>query len=299
MKISLVFIMSMILSFHAIGQDSYKVKSGGGVNMRQGPDKGTVVLTSIPGGANVRVVDDGNEDWYKVNYQGQTGYVSSSLLVKDNHQSSSAASNKTASSSQSPKSNSSTQSQNSSRQGIQKRTYSSGRSNSSRHSYDWGLGLRIGVPTGITAKRYLKWPAALEFSLGSAHNYYGDRYYRRRYEYSPYYGKYRYAGYYGGTSTVLQVHYLIHKPLPEFQGLNLYYGLGPQMRMNSVWYRLHGERDRRVTFVDFGLDGVFGLEYTFDDLPIAVFFDVNLYVEVFQSPFYMMGQGAIGVRYNF
>ena len=55
----------------------------------------------------------------------------------------------------------------------------------------------------------------------------------------------------------------------------------------------------RVTEIDVGVDGVIGLEYKFPKVPIAVFADFTLAMELYPDPFIPWGQFGIGARYNF
>lgn len=54
----------------------------------------------------------------------------------------------------------------------------------------------------------------------------------------------------------------------------------------------------KVTDPDFHVDGVIGLEYKIPNSPLAVFGDVNILTEMFDSPFHFYGLGGVGKRYN-
>jgi hypothetical protein len=177
---------------------------------------------------------------------------------------------------------------------------------------NWGIGVRLGDPSGLTVKKYAK-SHAWEFSLGRTHlftnrNYYNDRYY------TWYNG--RQFGYkehqmlsYKANALGLQVHYLLHRPMKDAVGLDWYYGFGGQLRMQQVRYDYRYKvengpdwvvvNDQKVTETDLGIDGVIGLEYKFQDAPVAIFVDATLYMEVVNDPFYFQGQGGLGVRYTF
>ena len=58
------------------------------LNMRTSASTSASVITTIPKGTSVEVVDKSNSDWYKVNYNGQTGYVSSKYITLGNNNSS-------------------------------------------------------------------------------------------------------------------------------------------------------------------------------------------------------------------
>ena len=131
---------------------------------------------------------------------------------------------------------------------------------------EWGLGLRIGNPTGITAKKYLGASNALEVALGTNYNNDGFE---------------------------LLAHYLFHFPITDAPGLDWYYGFGGQIQSYDRRDR-DGDND-----VEFGADGVIGLEYTFADAPVSIFLDAILFLEIVDDPFDLDLDAAIGVRYNF
>ena len=56
--------------------------------MRTSASTSASVITTIPKGTSVEVVDKSNNDWYKVSYNGQTGYASSKYITLDNNNSS-------------------------------------------------------------------------------------------------------------------------------------------------------------------------------------------------------------------
>lgn len=178
---------------------------------------------------------------------------------------------------------------------------------------NWGLGVRLGDPSGITLKKYMD-KNALEVSVGRTHLFYGDKWYDKRFN-KWYDGKkfgyqdFQYLAYKASTPIGIQVHYLFRKPLESASGLEWYFGVGGQLRYqtftydyrykvngNSQWYYATGDR---VTDFDLGADGVLGLEYTFKEVPLSLFLDATLFMEVVDNPFLFSLQGGIGVRYNF
>ena len=172
---------------------------------------------------------------------------------------------------------------------------------------NWGIGLRLGDPLGLTVKKYLANRRALEFNFGSTFGYnYRNAFYRYdRFDDDFYdYDKHRIR-----SAVGLQGRYLFHKNISGVSGLEWYYGFGGQFRFFTVdyqyrYYRGLGKknwdmRNDRVTTTDFGLDGIIGLEYTFKDAPISVFADLNLFMELLDDPFLPFLQGGVGGRYNF
>ena len=177
----------------------------------------------------------------------------------------------------------------------------------------WGVGGRLGDPGGLSVKRYTA-GGAVEVNFGQAYIFNGTGYYRHHfngwYLKKHNYQYYNYTNHYNSFPWGLQVHFLRQKPLSQIdvKGLHWYYGAGAQLRWQTVhysyryrdnnrseWVYVHNERYANV---DMGIDGVLGLEYFIPEVPISVFADVNLFLEIVDYPS-LRGQGGIGVRYTF
>ncbi|MEO8591289.1 MAG: hypothetical protein ABI432_18060 [Flavobacteriales bacterium] len=177
----------------------------------------------------------------------------------------------------------------------------------------WGLGFRLGDPSGITVKKY--WGGhAFEVSLGRTHVFNGPAYYSGHYDhwYEDQhfdYPAHEYLNYRASSAIGLQAHYLVQKDVKNAGGLDWYYGFGGQIRSLQYYYDYRYKpgpgpewvvvHDEHVTEVDLGLDGVVGIEYKFTDAPIALFLDATLFMEVFDNPFVFWPQMGLGARYNF
>ena len=59
--------------------ESAKV-SGSDVNIRSGPGINYSVVACLPRGADITITDSSNSDWYAVNYNGITGFMSSRYI---------------------------------------------------------------------------------------------------------------------------------------------------------------------------------------------------------------------------
>ena len=177
---------------------------------------------------------------------------------------------------------------------------------------NFGIGFRLGEPSGLTFKKYNS-STALELSIGRAYvgrnvGWYNEgfvHYYNNHYNYA----WYEYTGVDYTTPLGLQLHYLFQKPIDISKGsLNWYYGLGAQFRWMTITYYykyqvqgnpfIYSEKDTYVN-MDLGLDGVIGIEYTLDPVPISIFLDATLFMEVYDTPFAFWYQGGFGARYNF
>jgi hypothetical protein len=179
-----------------------------------------------------------------------------------------------------------------------------------------GVGLRLGDPTGLTVKKYLG-RNALEFNVGRTYMFSGGaRYYDRRfddwyddwYRDYPHYKDFQYTGYSRSAPISFQLHYLFQKDIKEVDNLQWYWGLGAQLRIQKYNYKYRYKLDggpewyyaqEGVTDLDVGVDGVLGVEYRIPSIPVSVFADVDLFMEVADNPFAFWFQGGLGARYNF
>ena len=184
------------------------------------------------------------------------------------------------------------------------------------YSQNWGIGLRLGDPTGFTFKKYFG-SNALEISIGRTDVFMGNYWYNNQFDTWYNNQKFGYYGYaldaYKVTPLGLQIHYLFNKHIKnigdwDITNLDWYFGFGGQMRFlqysyeydyqtanNAPW---NTETDH-VTEVDLGVDGAIGLEYKFPKAPFAVFADFTLAMELVPNPFIPWGQFGIGARYDF
>ncbi|MBR9860067.1 hypothetical protein GYB22_04845 [bacterium] len=182
---------------------------------------------------------------------------------------------------------------------------------------NWGVGLRAGDPTGLTVKKYMG-DNALELNVGRTYWWYGPGWYNRRFDYW-YEGKkfgyddFQYRGYRVEAPVAIQLHYLWQRDIGSIAGmstpgLSWYYGLGGQFRTQTLYYSYRYKLDgpdwryveaEKVTDLDIGVDATIGLEYTFDKIPVSVFADGTLFIEIIDRPFYIWGQGGSGFRINF
>lgn len=52
------------------------------VNMRYKPDKGSQAINILPEKAKVKVLEETNEEWWKVHYKGYTGFMMTKYLKR-------------------------------------------------------------------------------------------------------------------------------------------------------------------------------------------------------------------------
>ena len=74
------------------------------------------------------------------------------------------------------------------------------------------------------------------------------------------------------------------------------------MKLATVDYRL-----KRIdvvttstrTDIDIGPEGILGMEYTFEQVPLTIFGEFSLFIEIVDRPAALRGLSGVGVRYNF
>ena len=75
------------------------------------------------------------------------------------------------------------------------------------------------------------------------------------------------------------------------------------LKLASIEYRYIDpqgpDETQMVTDIDIGPEGIIGMEYTFDDLPLTIFGDISLMIEILDRPGIPRGFSGVGVRYNF
>ena len=178
---------------------------------------------------------------------------------------------------------------------------------------DWGIGFRLGDPSGLTVKRYWN-NKAFEVSVGRSYLFTGNKFYNKAYERwydrSDFnYDKHEFLSYAHSVPVGVQLHYLIQNPVGKVNGLSWYYGFGAQIRVVgyqfSYRYKVPNDNEwiyvenARASNVDLAADAVLGMEYTFPKAPVSLFVDGTVSMEVFDDPFLFFLQGGTGVRFRF
>lgn len=171
-----------------------------------------------------------------------------------------------------------------------------------------GVGLRLGDPSGITYKKFYNRQRAVEFGIGSIPAQWHNSYYVNSFDEYGRYDAYRYQNHNVESTIFFQARYLFHYNIPveNLTGvLNWYWGGGGVMKFAKVRYRYQNYSDPGPVFpdthtdVDFGPEGIAGLEYTFPDIPLSVFGETSLLFEIVNRPAAVRAYGALGLRYNF
>jgi hypothetical protein len=135
--------------------------------------------------------------------------------------------------------------------------------------YQTGVGLRLGVSNGLTVKHFISGRDALE---GIFHTRWGG--------------------------VVLTGLYEVHKDIPEAAGLRWFYGGGVHIgtwngdRGRSSW----GDHQGQTIF---GIDGIIGLDYPFEVVPIGLSLDYKPAFNISNNAGFWGDEVALSIRYIF
>lgn len=171
-----------------------------------------------------------------------------------------------------------------------------------------GIGLRLGSPNGVTYKKYVSKWNALEFIVGTVPRDWNRTYYQNQFNAWGKYDNYIYLSHTVESVVYLQGRYLMHfnVPLEGTTGrLNWYWGIGGMAKIARVQYHYADleasptSQFTNVTDLDIGPEGIIGAEYTVEDIPMAIFAETSLMIELIDRPGAARMFGGIGVRYNF
>lgn len=169
-----------------------------------------------------------------------------------------------------------------------------------------GIGVRLGDPMGVTYKKYLPHSKALEFILGSASPGWNQNYYQNSFDANNKYDNYTYRSHQVQSTLYLQGRYLLDYPIhiDGMEGkLNWYWGIGALLKIAEVKYQYRMPDQNNAsdvrTDVDFGPEGIIGMEYTFEDVPLTIFGEVSLLLEIADRPGALRPFAGTGIRFNF
>jgi hypothetical protein len=173
-------------------------------------------------------------------------------------------------------------------------------------SQDRGIGLRLGIPSGLTYKKYLPKNKAAEFIVGSIAPGWNHYYYENSfYDFEKFEG-YQYRSHRVNSVVFLQGRYLFRDNI-HIEGmegkLEWYWGVGGLAKFASITYYYRDEAgdnlQKTYSDIDIGPEGILGMEYIFEDLPLTVFGEFSLMIEFADRPGTPRGLSGIGIRYNF
>ncbi len=268
-----LFTLLLLVISTALFAQSYKNGSDKGLNLRSEPSANASVITSIPPDAKITVVDKSNNEWYKVRYNGKTGYVASKYVSEANQQN-----NKSNNSDSNNNSNTSKKS-NTSKSSSKKSSSSPG----DGVSYNTGIGVRFGGwESGFTVKHFINSKAAIEGILSTGWLHRGMR---------------------------LTGLYEVQKPLGN-GGFYWFWGVGGHIGMYNERYWYNGDcKDGGYEYkgrwyncdgtrTTLGIDGIIGLEFKFPSIPLTMGIDLKPSIDLLGWGRHY-GDGAFTVRYVF
>ncbi|MBL0741584.1 hypothetical protein [Chryseolinea lacunae] len=168
------------------------------------------------------------------------------------------------------------------------------------------VGVRLGNPLAVNYKKYFDNDRAIEFGVGVAPPGWGGSYYKKSFDH--YFDNVDYLSHDLKSALYLQARYLFHYDL-QVDGIDegkasWYWGLGAMVKFASVRYT-YDERtvpsqilSKTKTDIDFGPEGIGGVEYTFEDIPLMVYGEVSVMMEL-ADRFTPRPFGAVGARLIF
>lgn len=171
------------------------------------------------------------------------------------------------------------------------------------------VGLRLGDPLSLSYRTFLDDRISIEAMIGRG-GLNGPQYYRRIFENNPPTPDSFYLGHSVTGNLALNFRGAIHEDLSDEIGITEgrligFLGAGIQMRTNTLDFSYSNATmppvplmERRTNF-DLGPEAFGGGEYYFQDLPMSVFLEVGVFLELLDRFGHLRLQGAIGVRYLF
>lgn len=142
---------------------------------------------------------------------------------------------------------------------------------SKAQAYNTGVGLRLGSSNGLSVKHFIKEDVALE---GILHT--------------------RWRG------LLITGLYEVHKDIPDAEGLGWFYGGGAHIGSwnngsgNPYW----ADSNYRGSTI-FGIDGIIGMDYVFDNVPINLSLDFKPVLNLVNGGGFWGDEFALSIRYVF
>jgi hypothetical protein len=140
---------------------------------------------------------------------------------------------------------------------------------SAQRDYETGIGLRAGISYGLTVKHFMSERSAWEGILTT------------RWE--------------GFTVTGL---YELHQNAFNTTNFNFLYGFGGHL---GAWHGdlgpYHDWYNDRYNHLALGIDGILGLEYTFDEVPFSISLDWKPALNVAEHALFIADEAALSIRY--
>jgi hypothetical protein len=173
------------------------------------------------------------------------------------------------------------------------------------------IGLRLGEPFSVTFKDYISDNFSFELMLGSG-GVNGNSYYQRDFDNNPPSSSAFYLSHRAKKGISLHGRIAYNEDLTDAFGIEQGYllgygGAGAQLRTTSITYNYSTGNPQNPTSIaqedrtnmDFGPEVFLGAEYYFSDLPLNIFVEGGIFLELLDRLGHIKGQGGIGIRYIF
>jgi hypothetical protein len=180
-----------------------------------------------------------------------------------------------------------------------------------------GIGLKLGDPFAITAKYYFSKKMALAADVGKPASSLYSRYFRQEFQnyairdtFSTDNASLLYLTHKVKSDLVYEFKVLYHFDAKEISpGLQVYIGGGWQWKTTKIEYDysyISGSPNRPDAFGKFqrtrlalGPQGVLGIEYSYFQIPISAFMELEYFTDIQADPGRSRVEGGVGLRYIF
>lgn len=137
-----------------------------------------------------------------------------------------------------------------------------------QRDYSTGFGVRLGTTNGITVKHFVTDHSALEGILST-----------------------RWRGF------IITGLYEFHLNAFKTPNFNFYYGFGGHLGVWSVYGYNHPWFEDDDEYIALGVDGILGLEYTFDEVPFSVALDWKPALNLIEITDFWIDDIGLSIRY--
>lgn len=139
---------------------------------------------------------------------------------------------------------------------------------SAQRDYDTGIGLRAGVSYGLTVKHFMTDRSAWEAILST-----------------------RYEGF------LLTGLYELHQDVFNTTNFNFLYGFGGHLGEWPGDVDHHDWFNDKANHLALGIDGIIGLEYTFDEVPFSISIDWKPSFNIAEHAVFLVDEAGLSIRY--
>lgn len=182
----------------------------------------------------------------------------------------------------------------------------------SKYPYQ-GIGFKVGDPFVLTYKLYPTKHYSFAVDIGKPASSLYSRLFREEFdlksaEFTPGLTNPDYLSHKVRYDYLVEIKSMYHLDVRKLaKGLQLYAGLGWEIRQSKIQYDylfdtgINQNEFGRYTNKRFtqGAQVIAGVEYSYFQLPLSAFMEIEYYVDLIQQPGWSQSQGGIGLRYVF